>query len=109
MPDFSMTRYFHEYQGAVTRLSRIGDRLKTLKEKPLYVSEEALPEVYAEIEAAEAEYAAAQKEADDLWCKANAGMSLKELEQSRGIRWKDPYGGFHAHRPPTPKFGGTPH
>lgn len=104
MPDFSMTRYFHEYQGAVTRLSRIGDRLKTL-----YVSEEALPEVYAEIEAAEAEYAAAQKEADDLWCKANAGMSLKELEQSRGIRWKDPYGGFHAHRPPTPKFGGTPH
>lgn len=101
MHDFSMTRYFHEYQGAVTRLSRIGDRLKALKEKPMYVSEEALPEVYAEIEAAEAEYAAAQKEADDLWCKSNTGRSREDLEQSRIIK---PQGlQPKPHRPPTPR------
>lgn len=86
MGDFSMTHCYHEYQDAVTRLYRIGDRLKTLKEKPRYVDEEDLPEVYAEIEAAEAEYAAAQKVVDDLWCKANTGMSREELEQSRTFR-----------------------
>ena len=100
MPDFSMTHYYRQYQDAVTRLSRIGDSLKALKEKPLYVSGEALPEVYAEIEVAEAEYAAALKEADNLWCKSNTGRSREDLEQSRIIK---PQG-----LQPKPHFPETP-
>ncbi len=103
MHDFSMTHYYREYQDAVTRLSRKNEQLKTLKEKPLYVSDEERPAVYAEIEAAEAERAALQAEADDLWCKANTGRSQEDLEQSRkivpqGLQPK-------AHYPATPRGG----
>lgn len=80
MPDFSTTRYYHEYQEAVIRLSRIRARLEALKEKPLYVDDDGRPAIYAEIEAAEAEYAAAQKEADDLWYKSYTGRSRKDLD-----------------------------
>lgn len=86
MPDFPMTHYYRQYQDAVTELSRIRSRLQLLKEKPLYVSEAELPDVYAEIEAAEAEYAAALVKADDLWCWAHTGKSRQELDQSRTFR-----------------------
>ncbi len=99
MADFSMQHYYNQYIEAETALRRLGERIKGMRERLLYTSEEDFPAVNAQIAAVEEEYRAAKVEVDDLWCLANTGKHRAELTQEASYHEVKRYGGFHAHWP----------
>lgn len=97
MADFSMTKYWYDYQAGTIRLGQLGEKLQRMREGLFYA--EDLDEAQAKLAAAEAEYKKLESEVDDLKCLADTGKHRAELNQEQTVQFKTPYGGFHAHCP----------
>lgn len=85
-----MTKYYGEYQQAVTRRGHLKRRIENMRSGILQATDPA--EEMARVEALEKELQQLDVEVDDLWCLANTGKHRKELEEAGKRVWKPAFG-----------------
>lgn len=95
MKDFSMTKYWHQYQEKSIKLDRLKSCIENKKAALVYA--ENVEAALREIEGAEKEYLALETEVRDLWCKARTGRGAVDVSRTNTIQWQNQVGGQKPH------------
>ncbi len=84
MRDFTMTKYWNQYQEAATRLGVLDRQIEGLTAILIYADD--VEAAQAKLEAAKAERQALAVEVDDLRCKAHTGRGWEALSKEATVQ-----------------------